>query len=320
MPNPVEDPCPFCRSPATIRGSDPFREEAWACVWCGEFVLRYPVNDPDRLRKLKPEVLRGLVIERTLRREAPLVISEQNASYLLSLGPNGPVEQAERFLLNLSLKSSEPGIFTALTSNKHQNLAFCAANDAFVAWLGFLRAEGLIEYEGERRDQPNDLSFRLTLAGWRRVAEIRQRGEHRDAAFVAMAFRPEFDELWKNAIEPALDRTGWRAIRADKEHHTHRIDDWILNQIRAARFLVVDTTASNAGACFEAGYALGIGKLVVWLAEDGSFQEGKGLHFDIRQYNHLKWTRGAEAQLIGPLMERIVNTAGSGPNPPTRSL
>lgn len=314
--SPPDDLCPFCRSSARIIRSDPFRAEEWECIWCGRFVLLHPYNDPDELRKHKPEVLRGLAIERMLRREGPLVVGPENIDYILSFGPQTPVEQADRFLVNLSLKSSEPGIFTALTSNRHPNLAFCAANDAFVAWLGFLQAEGLIEYDGERRDTPNDLSFRLTLAGWRRVAEIQKRGERRDAAFVAMPFRADFDDLWRVAVEPALSRTGWRAIRADKTHHTHRIDDWILNQIRAVRFLIADTTGSNPGACFEAGFALGLDKLVVWIAEAESFKEGQGLHFDIRQYNHLKWVKGREEELVEPLVERILNTVGRGPIEP----
>jgi hypothetical protein len=207
--------------------------------------------------------------------------------------------------------SSEVAVATALTSSRHQGLAFTAGTDSFVGMLGFLQDEGLIEFSGQRLEKVNDLSFRLTLAGWRRVEELERQGAMTDAAFVAMPFAAAFNGLWSLAIEPALRSTGWRPVRADREHHNQRIDDWIMNQIRAARFLVVETTGSNPGACFEAGYALGLGKPVVWIAQEADVKAS--LHFDIRQYSHLRWTQGTEAELRQALADRIVNTIGEGP-------
>lgn len=309
--------CPLCsKDDAVIVDRDEeLGKVTWKCPWCYSFVLRLPFSKDGLLPKAAVPILRGLSVERGLRNEPPLTITHDNIEDLVIQGPRNPVEQSERLLLNLSHKSSEPTIPTSLTSFGHRGMAFASATDAFVNWLTFLQAEGLILLDGKRQDQANDLSFRLTLAGWRRVGELETQGKSATGAFVAMPFKPEFDELWSSGIKPAIEATGWQAVRADKTEHNQRIDDWIMNQIQASRFVIVESTGSNPGACFEAGYALGLRKPVLWVAQKSSLKEG--LHFDIRQYNHLAWTEGDESDLGGRLQERILNTVGQGPGKPS---
>lgn len=304
--------CPLCHSTDVKASRDAeLRKETWDCTWCGRFQLWPPYSDGLFPPNSKP-IIRGLIMERQSRKEdAFLVVRESTFEQLLAQGPRDPVEQADRLLLNLAARSSEIPIFTYLTSNRHQGLAFIAGNDAFVGWLGFLRDAGWIDLQGKREDKPNDLSFRLTLEGWRRVRELREKGHGTDTVFVAMPFKPEFDNLWKDLIEPAIRKAGWRPVRADKEQHSGKIDDWILNQLQSARAVVAETTDNNPGACFEAGYALGHRRPVVWLARRETVHSG--LHFDIRQYNHVTWEPSRESASVANLAERILNTIGRGP-------
>lgn len=302
--------CPLCtNTEARLVEEGPERQfEKWHCAYCGAFELEIPFTHRSSLEDEDPHLLSGLTAERNLRDQPPLVIGPHNVDDLVARGPKHPVEQADRLLVNLAYKSSEPGVWTSLTSRGHRALAFAKATDAFMAWLDFLESEELIEYTGEREDEPNDLGFRLTLDGWRRVRELRTQGADSDIGFVAMDFGKDFEDLWTEGIEPGIEAAGWTPARVDREEHAERIDDRILNRIDEAAFVVADTTGNNPGACFEAGYALGQGTPVIWTARQDTVSSdgGKGgLHFDIRQYNHLTWEAGHESDLVEPLSERI---------------
>lgn len=71
-----------------------------------------------------------------------------------------------------------------------------------------------------------------------------------------------------------------------KEHHIDRIDAKIINDINDSFFVVADVTQQKHGVYFEAGYAQGIGKPVIWCVRKGDL---KNVHFDTRQYNHIVW-------------------------------
>lgn len=249
--------------------------------------------------------LAGILRERAGRADWPLINRETLPDWI-GAAPAHPAEAADRLLLNLASKSSETAVFTSLSSREDRSLAFAAATDSFVGLLEFLANEGWIELRGKREDKRGDLSFRVTLRGWRRVQSLRKSRVESDRVFVAMAFRPGTQDLWTEAIKPGIEAVGLHPIRADQEHHNERIDDWIMNQIRAARLVVVDTSQNNPGALFEAGYTLGLGRPVVWLAEQ-THRQG-GLHFDIRQYNHLAWVAGQEAALRPLLEQRLQST------------
>ena len=54
-----------------------------------------------------------------------------------------------------------------------------------------------------------------------------------------------------------------------------------------AQFMVADFTLQRAGVYFEAGFAMGLGRPVVWTCRDDEFEK---THFDTRQYNHVVWS------------------------------
>lgn len=256
-------------------------------------------------------IMRGLSVERHIRNLGPLPVDAETIEVLRAQAPVDPADAAERFLLNLAVTSSESGIMTALDIDMARGMAFTDALDSVYANLNFLKDAGWIDFHGDRFRQP-DTSFRLTLAGWKRVRQLKASGQEGDVGFVAMSFNRRFDDLYDHAIRPAIEEAGWRPVRADKTQYSSRIDDWIMNQISGARFVVADTTLENPGAMLEAGYALGLGRPVIWTARDSWMD--RGLHFDIRQYNHLPWKRGKEGERLKGLTERIIAVVGKGPH------
>ena len=75
--------------------------------------------------------------------------------------------------------------------------------------------------------------------------------------------------------------------------------------LRQSRFLVADYTGQKAGVYFEAGFALGLGFVVIPTCRADEIER---LHFDIRHLNTLSWTTPTD------LAKRIRAVVGTGPN------
>ena len=70
------------------------------------------------------------------------------------------------------------------------------------------------------------------------------------------------------------------------------IDNIMRVQIRAAKFVIADIlTHDNRGAYWEAGYAEGLGKPVIYICEKGKFDKEK-THFDTNHCTTVPWSRG----------------------------
>lgn len=68
------------------------------------------------------------------------------------------------------------------------------------------------------------------------------------------------------------------------------IDDHLRVEIKRARFLIADLTHANNGAYWEAGYAEGLGKTVIYTCEQQVFDDrAQGTHFDTNHHLTVKW-------------------------------
>ena len=81
-----------------------------------------------------------------------------------------------------------------------------------------------------------------------------------------MWFDRETDDAWEEGLRPAIeDDAGFKAYRVDKDQENeNRIDAAIETEIQDSRFLVADVTGGRQGVYFEAGFALGLGRQVIW--------------------------------------------------------
>ena len=71
------------------------------------------------------------------------------------------------------------------------------------------------------------------------------------------------------------------------------IDNIMRAQIRDAAFVIVDLTHDNSGAYWEAGYAEGLGKPVIYICEKTKFKAVK-THFDTNHCTTVIWSEGAD--------------------------
>lgn len=146
-----------------------------------------------------------------------------------------------------------------------------------------------------------------TWKAYQRLEELQASGCTSNRAFVAMSFAPAQDEVWRKVIQPAIWDAGYNPIRVDKEQHSERIDDFIIAQIRRCKFLVADFTGQRNGVYFEAGFAYGLGRKVIWMCHEA---DKDTLHFDTRQFNHIMYTDLEQARR--QLTDRIVALEDQG--------
>ena len=126
----------------------------------------------------------------------------------------------------------------------------------------------------------------MTTKGWEEAEAIEKPAAVREKAFVAMWFSERVTFAFSNGIEPAIDETGYRAIRIDLQKHADSVIDRIFAEIKEARFIVADFTGQLGGVYFEAGFARGLGLDVIWTCRDDHFQN---LHFDVKGFNVIVW-------------------------------
>lgn len=139
-----------------------------------------------------------------------------------------------------------------------------------------------------KKSEADSRVCRITVAGYRHLAELATDRVQSRQAFVAMWFDESMEDVYASAIKPAIEEAGYRPYRVDMEHFSGRIDDKIIAEIRRSRFLVADFSHGGDGArgsvYYEAGFAHGLGLEVIFCC-----REGTEPHFDTRQYNHIMW-------------------------------
>jgi hypothetical protein len=185
--------------------------------------------------------------------------------------------------------------------------------------LQLLKEEKLIEHQNS---VPN---YRLTYKGWKRVGELSETLTLSTSVFVAMWFDDCMSDVYSNGIAAGIRKAGYEPIRIDNKEHNNKIDDEIISEIRRAKFLVADFTSellrkdslaglggdrviARGGVYFEAGFAKGLGKEVIWTVREDVLPF---VHFDTRQFAHIVWKDSAD--LCAKLEKRISATLGDGP-------
>jgi hypothetical protein len=129
--------------------------------------------------------------------------------------------------------------------------------------------------------------------------------------FVAMRFNDEMSAIYDNGFVPAISNAGYNPVRIDRKDHDGKIDDAIIAELRLSAFVVADFTYHRGGVYYEAGFAHGLGKRVIFTCREDDLEN---LHFDVRQYNTIPWK--VSGDLIAPLQNRILAIFGAGAGKP----
>jgi hypothetical protein len=133
------------------------------------------------------------------------------------------------------------------------------------------------------------LSLELSLDGWERYDSERRGKETSGGGFLALKFGdPSLDRFVADVVKPAAESAGYKLVDMRDVKRAGVIDNLMRMEIRDCTFLIADLSHGNNGAYWEAGFAEGLGKPVIYLCEKTIFDK-KLTHFDTNHCTTLLW-------------------------------
>lgn len=159
-----------------------------------------------------------------------------------------------------------------------------------------LVAEGLLELLPQNFRTASEVRYqiRLTFKGWERFDELQHEQTDSRHAFMAMAFnRPEMEDAFTQCFRPATQDAGFDLRQLTDGQGAGLIDAQLRVRIRTAKFLIADLSTENRGAYWEAGFAEGLGRHVIYVCEESTWNhqdQEKRPHFDTNHLNTVVWS------------------------------
>ncbi len=153
---------------------------------------------------------------------------------------------------------------------------------------------------------PYPHNINLTLDGWNQY-ETEKRGQFGgNYGFIAMQFDDtELDAFVRDVVKPTVkEDIGYELVDMRDVSQAGVIDNIMRVQIRDAAFVIADLTHDNFGAYWEAGYAEGLGKPVIYICEQKKFDE-KSTHFDTNHCTTIPWSRDNDEDFRQELIATI---------------
>ncbi len=280
------------------------------CERCGEYRITYRAqsilhsNDNYNRRHFFSAITR-----KASDSGNPVEITPQNLETLFE-GlhiPSTPLPIVDRLLLDIADRTVSISMTVAVDGDDYP-LYYQRKSEDVGALLGLLDQMGRIERVGSAG---SSWLVRITPTGWQHVEALESARIESTQAFVAMWFDRRMDDAYLSGIKPALAATGFSDFRVDRVEFTGKIDDKIVAELRRSGFVVADFTGHRQGVYFEAGFAMGLGRPVIWCCHEDDIEAA---HFDTRQYNHITWATPSE--LRQRLIDRIRATIPSATTVP----
>lgn len=273
------------------------------CNVCGEYLVsstlmaaKFAEGREDDIPPLKRALLSHIVRQKNDNNidGEPYLLTTHTIDDLLSGTRTcpSPAQQATniiRFIGDSYQKTggvveSLPAEFPAVIGSPNRDMAF--------GLLLELKNRGLVDYfEVPDMNAPSMAQdVELKLDGWEIFEKERAGLSAGNYGFIAMKFGDQvLDPLIKDHVKPAIDKLGYQLVDLRDVAAAGVIDNLLRIQIRDAAFVLVDLTHENAGAYWEAGFAEGLSKPVLYLCEKKKFDEEK-THFDTNHCTTVPWS------------------------------
>jgi hypothetical protein len=159
---------------------------------------------------------------------------------------------------------------------------FYSENDENIGTLPWLRSDVLgnvsasypdIQIPPALRYQPVSTDVRFSTSRMRRCFKTGLKECPKEIkfspkmVFVAMPFRPDFQDLYKYAIRPALEDVGFEIWKADEKISNIDVMCKICHGIQECSYVLANISDWNPNVLFEMGLAYGLGKNVVLIKD-----------------------------------------------------
>jgi len=292
------------------------------CPNCGSYKISRDAFDdfPAEFRRRRSPLpakylISGILRDNNERGLATPLLTIESSIRLVDPGrvPHGVMEQLEHYLQYVARHTEYLGELVMVGSEEFA-IAF-ARNPIEMASL----TNGLVELGWVTTRVVSNTQFEVvaTIAGLEHASKTASASGMSEKAFVAMWFTLEMDDIYEHHIVPAVERAGYRPLVIRAKEHNNDVNAEIVAEIQQSRFIVADFTGQRGGVYFEAGYALGLRKPVIWTCNNDWFNkvvetkkdvkvggetvsavltEERRTHFDVEHFSFILWTDGAELE------------------------
>jgi hypothetical protein len=198
-----------------------------------------------------------------------------------------PREQADFLVRWIAKFSPEPGERVIVSFETHAGVIGAKSPAGFELVVNHLFEKSLLT--GTLGAQGR-AGAALTFAGWDYYEQLTKGSTAYRKAFMAMRFGDaELDRMLTDVFRPAAKQTGFDLFKLDDVPRAGLIDDRLRVEIQSSDFVVADLSHDNLGAYWEAGYAEGLGKPVIYTCEQAKFETTK-THFDTNHHLTIVWS------------------------------
>jgi len=298
--------CPICNEMYAESAPPTGRSTHYRCIRCGEFILTATAastledllkEQPTgrtlvsyTIRKMQgdePPTLDKQIIKTVLENSRLPSLKEQQNNLVLYLGnrrcPGELVEEESRELI------------AVVGSINYAGLNFI---------IDHLKQSGLLT---TAKDSSDNKFMSLTMKGWERYEEIRRGKIDSKKAFMAMPFNNLIlDKVYKR-FKLAITQTGFDLLRIDERPQAGLIDDRLRVEITTSQFLIAELTDENHGVYWEAGFAEGLGRPVIYTCEKTYFEKVK-THFDTNHHLTVIWEEDKINEALDKLKATVRTT------------
>jgi hypothetical protein len=312
--------CPICGSQLTeapVSNSKGDRHD-YNCPVCGLYEISGSAQSIAQFRIQKDPELASMISQaiqdRHEKESKPFVIANWIKSINSTEAILTPYEQARNLILWIGENyTSKPHEWISPSIVRMRDLIGTVQNDALNYVLGNLRQQQLMELKCEETTfgPINVRGFRLSFDGWKYHDELKRTASDSKLAFMAMPFNdPLLDRIYYEYLKPAVKQTGFELKRIDEEPPAGLIDNRLRLEISKSRFLIADLTNCNRGVYWEAGYAEGQNKPVIYTCEEAYFHKNR-THFDTNHCHTVTWLENELSKAVEDLKATIRVTLGS---------
>lgn len=317
--------CPVCgtelqETPTNLENKDASR---YKCKRCGSYEASDFVFADTEFESRKHLVSAWIRRQNRMGERFPMVgvsKAESTDNWFVNLEkynlPKTIIEKADALLLACAeiMNNENVGVYDeTLKTELHPSLISYVAAKHVEEIRGLCK---ILEDLGYIKVGDHPYHISIKGKGWMRIAELREKGEVFDSAFIAMWF-DTITEKYREATINAVQHCGYQPYVVDQEEFNGFIMDQVISLIRQSRFIVADFTSrpeeDNAphiiggvrgGVYWEAGMGYGLGIPVIHTCEDSEGAR-KRIHFDIDQYNTIFWDEGSLSNTIRENTDQI---------------
>lgn len=281
--------CLVCGTNAQITDIPDSRKVKIECERCGVFLITYEAGTHYCTSILNETSALISYWIRKNQSDKPIELTSETMKYIIENVTFPSVkEQADILILWMGdfAKSKSPDYLIPLKMGALSSI-IGAKNSRTITYIAkSLVGKGILRVAF---DSGGNSAVEITYDGWLYYEQLKRVAPLSRLTFMAMQYNNEtLQRIYKEIIVDAVKQTGFDIRKLDDVKRAGLIDDKLRVEIRLSKFVIADLSDENRGAYWEAGFAEGLGKTVIYICEEKKFDK-LSTHFDTNHNLTVKW-------------------------------